>query len=300
MTAPAATGPVPLGMRIAILLAIILPFLGLIAGICLLWGYGFRWTELGLLLAMYYLTGLGITLGFHRLLTHRSFETTRPIRLTLAILGSMAVQGPVFKWVAVHRRHHQHSDAEGDPHSPHLHGKGFLGVLRGLYHSHMGWLLAREPDNLDRHIADLLSDRHLRIIDALFPLWIVIGLLIPTVLGGILSGTWFGALLGFLWGGLARIFLVHHTTWSINSACHVWGQQPFRSRDESRNNVVFGVLALGEGWHNNHHAFPTSARHGLRWWQLDLTYVLIRLLQAFRLAWDVRLPSQEAIAIRSC
>ena len=218
-------------MRTAILLTVILPFVGLIAGIVLLWGHGFSWAHLIVLLVMYHLTALGVTLGYHRLFTHRAFETFRPIRLILGILGSMAVQGPLLKWVAVHRRHHQHSDEPGDPHSPHLHGPGVLAMLRGLVHAHTGWLFSADTPGLDRYIGDLLPDRTLRAVSKLFPLWVVIGLLIPAALGGLLTWTWFGVLVGFIWGGLARVFLVHHMTWSINSVCHLWGRQPFRARD---------------------------------------------------------------------
>lgn len=285
-------------MRLVILLAVVIPPMGLVVGIVLLWGSGVDWIHLGLLVGMYVLTILGVTVGYHRLFTHRAFETIRPIRIGLAILGSMAVQGPLLKWVAVHRRHHQLSDAPGDPHSPHVHGQGIGRMLRGMWHAHVGWLFRADVPGLRRYVQDLLPDRPLRAVSALFPLWVAMGLLIPAVLGGVLTGTWLGALLGFLWGGLARIFLVHHVTWSINSICHLWGERPFYSRDESRNNFVFGILGLGEGWHNNHHAFPTSARHGLFWWQIDLSYWVIKGLAAVGLAWKVRLPSAQLMAIR--
>lgn len=287
-----------LALRIAILLTVVLPFLGLIAGIVLLWGHGFSWAQLVPLLVMYAASALGVTVGFHRLFTHRSFETIQPVRLALAIMGSMAVQGPLLKWVAVHRRHHHHSDAPGDPHSPHLHGTGFLAMLRGIWHAHTGWLFEPDGPGLYKYVGDLLSDRVLSAISALFPLWVALGLLIPAGLGGLLTGTWWGAFLGFIWGGLIRVFVVHHVTWSINSVCHIWGRQPFRSHDQSRNNVVFGLLGMGEGWHNNHHAFPTSARHGLRWWEIDVTYLIIRAMAAVRLAWKVRVPTADAIAAR--
>lgn len=284
--------------RAAILIAVVLPFVGLIVAVALLWGYGFSWLQLVLLVGMYHLTMLGVTLGFHRLFTHRSYETTRWIQVILAVLGSMAVQGPLIKWVAVHRRHHQLSDRQGDPHSPHLHGVGIFGVLRGIWHAHLGLLFERDAPDLYRYVGDLLPDRLLRSVSRLFPLWVVIGLIAPAGVAGLATRSWWGVLLGFLWGGLARVFLVHHTAWSVNSICHLFGRQPFRSADESRNNFAFGVLALGEGWHNNHHAFPTSARHGLGWWQLDATYLVIRALSAAGLAWKVRLPAPQAIAAR--
>ena len=292
---PEAPAPhASLGVRIATLLSVTLPFLGLLAAFVLLWGQGFSWVDLGLLLGMYALTGLGITVGFHRLFSHRSFETTGVVQFIFAVLGSMAVQGPVLRWVAMHRRHHQFSDQHDDPHSPHHRGRGVWGVLRGLWHSHLGWLFKPEPVNMNRYVKDLQQSKPLRAASALFPLWVFIGLAIPTVLGWLLTGGWLGALFGLLWGGLARIFLVHHVTWSVNSVCHLWGKRPYESRDESRNNALFGILALGEGWHNNHHAFPTSARHGLRWWQIDVSYWTIRLLALFGLAWEVRLPAKQS------
>jgi stearoyl-CoA desaturase (delta-9 desaturase) len=282
-------------MRLANLAGVVLPFLGLLAGMVFVWGWGFGWVELGLLLGMYAVTALGITVGFHRLFTHRSFETNGVVKSILGIFGSMALQGPLVQWVAVHRKHHHHSDEAGDPHSPHQGGRGFLGFLSGFWHAHVGWLFRPDPPDLEHYAKDLRQSRLMRVLSALFFVWVALGLLIPAVLGGLLTGTWMGVLLGFLWGGLARIFLAHHVTWSINSVCHLWGQQPFISRDQSRNNVVFGILGFGEGWHNNHHAFPTSARHGLSWWQIDVSYWTIRALALVRLAWNVRLPSAQAL-----
>lgn len=282
------------GMQLATLAAVIVPFLGLIVAGYLSWGRGFHRVELGLLAGLYVLTGLGITVGFHRLFTHRSFETRRPIEVLLAIFGSMAVQGTLLEWVARHRRHHQHSDRPDDPHSPHQHGGGMLGLLRGAWHAHIGWAFARNRPNLSHYVKDLQQDSLLRLVSALFPVWVVLGLLIPAAAGGLLTGSWTGAWTGLLWGGLVRICLVHHVTWSINSVCHLWGTRPYPVADQSRNNLVFGVLALGEGWHNNHHTFPTSARHGLRWWQVDLSYYVIRTLALTGLAWNVRLPAARA------
>ncbi len=276
------------------LLGVLIPFLGLVAAIGSLWGRGIQWTELSLLIGMYVATGLGITVGFHRLFVHRSFETVRPVKFALAVLGSMSVQGPLLRWAAYHRRHHKHSDEPEDPHSPHRFGEGLWGVIAGAWHAHLGWMFAAAPPNLGRYVRDLYADKLLRLVSRLFGLWVILGLLIPTAIGGLLSGTWTGALLGFLWGGLARIFLVHHVTWSINSVCHIWGRRPFKVRDESRNNFLCGFLAMGEGWHNNHHAFPTSARHGLRWWEFDFSFLVIRLLELLGLAWRVRVPTPAA------
>jgi stearoyl-CoA desaturase (Delta-9 desaturase) len=285
-----APAPVSIGARVATLLAIVLPLLGLLAAAIFLWGSGFHWSELGILAGMYTLTALGITVGYHRLFTHKSFETNAVVQSILAVLGSMAAQGSVLKWVAMHRRHHQHSDRREDPHSPHHYGAGVLGILRGLWHAHVGWLFRPDPPNLVRYVNDLRRSRLLIWLSTLMPLWVLVGLLVPTILGAALIGGWTGALFGLLWGGLVRVFLVHHVTWSVNSVCHLWGQRPFPGHDESRNNFIFGVLAFGEGWHNNHHAFPTSARHGLRWWQVDLSYWIIRAMSWTGLAWNVRLP----------
>jgi stearoyl-CoA desaturase (delta-9 desaturase) len=287
---------ISLGTRLVTLAAVVLPLLGLVAAAAFLWGWGFSWVDLGLLLGMYLLTALGITVGFHRLFVHRSFETYVGVKFVLAVLGSMAVQASLFSWVAQHRAHHQFSDQPDDPHSPHHSGTGLLGWLRGFWHAHIGWAFDPDRPDLARYVKDLQRSRALRVASALFPLWVALGLLLPAAVGGLIAGAWMGALLGLIWGGLVRIFLVHHVTWSINSACHIWGLRPYKSADESRDNFVFGILALGEGWHNTHHAFPTSARHGLRWWQLDLSYWFIRALALLGLAWDVRLPSKEAQA----
>jgi stearoyl-CoA desaturase (delta-9 desaturase) len=289
----------PLSVRIANLIAVILPLAGLAAAIVLLWGTGFSWVHLGLMFGMYAATVLGVTVGFHRLFTHRAFDTNPIVKAIFAIFGSMAVQGPLLKWVALHRQHHQHSDGDDDPHSPHAGvGEGVLGMLKGMWHAHIGWMFKPDRPDLLRYAADLQKDRLLRWISATFPLWVVLGLVIPTVLGGLLTMSWTGALCGFLWGGLARIFLAHHVTWSINSVCHIWGSQPFDSHDESRNNFVFGVLAMGEGWHNNHHAFPRSARHGLRWWEPDVSYWIICAMEWMHLARRINVPTTQAISAK--
>jgi stearoyl-CoA desaturase (delta-9 desaturase) len=280
-------------MRAINLVAVLGPPAGLVTAIALLWGVAFDWVHLAILGGMYVATGVGITVGYHRLFTHRSFRTSRPVAAILAALGSMAVEGPVLHWVAVHRRHHQHSDGRDDPHSPHGHGAGAMSVVRGMWHAHVGWMFRRDAAGLAGYVRDLGKDPMIRWMSHLFPLWVLASLLIPAALGGLITGTWTGALLGFLWGGLARLFLVHHVTWSINSVCHIWGTRPFECHDESRNNAIFGVLGFGEGWHNNHHAFPTSARHGLRWWQIDVSYLIIRGLALVRLASDVRVPTPE-------
>jgi stearoyl-CoA desaturase (delta-9 desaturase) len=283
--------------RLVILLAVILPFFGFILAIVSFWGWGCNWMIIGLLAVMYVLTGLGITVGYHRLFTHQAFETSRVVKFIFGILGSMAVQGPLLRWVALHRLHHQCSDHDGDPHSPTHHGQGIIGVFRGLFHAHMGWLFTRETPDLARYVKDLRKSKMIRSVSALFPLWVVMGLTIPTLLGWLMVGGWQGALLGLIWGGLARIFLVHHVTWSINSVCHLWGHQPYKVKDHSKNNFIIAVLALGEGWHNNHHAFPTSARHGLRWWQFDFSFLVIRIMAFLHLVWKVKVPAKQLITV---
>lgn len=284
----------PLRMWVANIVAVVLPFLGLVVAIVSLWGRGLGGIELGLLAGMCLPTMLGITVGFHRLFTHRAFETNRVVQFVLAALGSMAVQGPLLQWVATHRRHHQHSDRPDDPHSPHHSGWGLAGLLRGVWHAHLGWMFGPDPPGQARYAADLRGNGLLRAASNLFPVWVIAGILIPAVLGGLLTGSWSGAVFGLVWGGLARIFITHHLTWSVNSVCHLWGRRPFQSPDRSRNNFLFGVLTLGEGWHNNHHAFPTSARHGLRWWQFDPSYWVIRALALLGLAWNVKHPVTAA------
>ncbi|MFM7051629.1 MAG: acyl-CoA desaturase [Planctomycetota bacterium] len=287
-------------VRAGTIAAVAVPPIALVAVMALAWGGWFGWVDLALMVGMYVLTGLGVTIGYHRLVTHRSFRAKRPIEWFFAVAGSMAAQGPILWWAATHRRHHQHSDHEHDPHSPHAGQKpGFVGRVRGFMHSHIGWLFADLRADAVRYIPDLTSDRALKRISSLFPLWVLLGLALPAAIGGLVTMSWMGALLGFLWGGLVRMFLLHHVTWSVNSVCHLWGARDYRSGDESRNNPVMGVLALGEGWHNNHHAFPASARHGLKWWQFDLSWIVIRSLEKLGLAEKVRIPSAERLAARA-
>jgi stearoyl-CoA desaturase (delta-9 desaturase) len=240
---------------------------------------------------MYVAVGLGVTVGFHRLLTHRSFRTHAWLRLALAALGSAAVEGPVIEWVANHRKHHRFSDEEGDPHSPHVsHGDGLGGAARGLLHAHLGWVFAFAGAGVaseQRYAKDLLEDDAVRFVDSTFLLWVIAGLAVPFGLGVALTGSLIGGLTGMLWGGAVRIFLVHHATFSINSLCHYFGRQPYMTSDESRNLAWLALLTLGESWHNNHHAFPASARHGLGRHQLDPSALVIAALERLGLAWDV-------------
>lgn len=281
------------GARMIVLISVVLPPLALATVMWLAWGRGFGVLDLSIFFGMYLFCGLGITVGFHRYFTHKSFDCPRWMKILLGVAGSMAVQGDLFWWCAVHRQHHQHSDHEHDPHSPHV-GSGSR-IKRFIY-SHFGWLFKIESPDEQRYVPDLMADPDLRAISRLFPLWVTLSMAIPAVLGGVISGTWLGALTGLLWGGLVRVFFEHHVTWSVNSVCHIWGAQPYDSHDHSRNNVLVGVLALGEGWHNNHHAFPTSARHGLAWWQFDASWITIRLMSLLGMASKVKLPTPERMA----
>jgi stearoyl-CoA desaturase (Delta-9 desaturase) len=252
------------------------------------WGGSLRWSDLVVLAIVYSLTGLGVTVGFHRLFTHRSFKTGPVLRLALGALGSAAVEGPLIEWVSNHRKHHQFSDDAGDPHSPHHHGSGFSGALRGLLHAHLGWILKGDAASTpERFAKDLLDDPVARTIDRWFLLWVLAGLALPFALGAALTGTITGALTALLWGGAVRMFLLHHATFSINSLCHFFGGRPFRTGDESRNLAWLAVPTFGEAWHNNHHAFPTAARHGHTRWQLDPSWWVIAGLARSGLAWNV-------------
>lgn len=280
-------------VRFTLLLGILIPPVALLVAMYLSWNRGFGVVDLCLLVGMYLLTGFGITIGFHRYFSHKSFDAPRPVVFILGLCGSMAMQGPIFWWVATHRCHHQHSDHDLDPHSPYA--PGGHGWLRGFWHAHMGWLFKPSTEPVERYVPDLKKDPMLRWLDTHFLGLTFLGLAIPTVIGGLVTWSWFGAFTGLLWGGLIRILVEHHATWSVNSICHIWGSQPYNSKDESRNNAIVGVIALGEGWHNNHHAFPTSARHGLKWWQFDSSWMIIRTLQAFGLVTNVRVPSADRL-----
>ncbi len=282
--------------RNANLSAVIIPFVALIVGGALLWNRLLDPLDLGVLAVMYLITGMGITVGYHRLLTHRAFETHRWIRYAFAIAGSMALEGGVIDWVADHRKHHTFPDEEGDPHSPHVHdADGVKGVLQGLWHAHTGWLFSTHGQaSSRRYAADLVSDPTMRKINRRFPLIALIGLLIPAALGYALSGgSWMAALSVYVWAGLVRVFLVHHVTWSINSICHVFGKRRFDVRDQSTNVFWLALPSLGEAWHHNHHAFPRSAFHGLRWYELDPSGWLILAMGKVGLAWDVVTVSPE-------
>jgi stearoyl-CoA desaturase (delta-9 desaturase) len=281
--------------------AAVVPFLGFLVAVVLLWGGLVTGRDLAIFAVLYALTGFGVTIGFHRLLTHRSFTAPTPVRATFAVLGSMSVQGAVIHWVADHRKHHTYADEDGDPHSPHGQaGHGWRAVVRGLWHAHTGWLFDRsERASARRFARDLRADPVIRFVDRWFPAWALLGLAIPFAAGfGLSGGELAAGLTGLLWGGLVRIFVQHHATWSVNSICHMYGSRPFVTDDESRNNWAVALVSLGEGWHHNHHAFPTSARHGLRWHQLDPSYAIIWLMKRARLVRDVKMPRPSEVARR--
>jgi stearoyl-CoA desaturase (delta-9 desaturase) len=272
--------------RNANLAGVVVPFLGVIAAIVLLWNSMVDWTDIAIMIVMYMLSAVGVTLGFHRLLTHRAFQSYPWVEYSLAVLGSLSLQGSVMDWVADHRKHHAHTDKEGDPHSPHVgHGTG----LRGFWHAHAGWLLETQGKaDWRKYAPDLYEDPKMRRIGKMFPLLALASLLLPTLAGFVLQGfTAKGALEGYIWGGLVRVFFGHHVTWSVNSICHIFGERRFDVEDRSTNVWWLAPFSLGESWHHNHHAFPRSAFHGMKWWELDITGLMIRAMAKLGLAWNV-------------
>jgi stearoyl-CoA desaturase (delta-9 desaturase) len=279
----------PNAHRVVTLIAVVLPPLGILAVIGTRWGVAVKPVDLVLFALFYVIPGLGITVGFHRYFTHRSFETSRPLKTLLAVLGSMTSQGPVCQWVSDHRKHHAHSDVEGDPHSPHVgSGAGLMGAVRGFWHSHVGWLFSTKGLVVrTKYGRDLLEDAIVRNVDRLYFLWVTLGFVLPFAVGYLLDGVR-GGVEATIWGGLVRIAVFQHITWSVNSICHMFGRRDFDVRDESRNNWLLALPSLGEAWHNNHHAFPSSAVHGLDDKQLDLSGFLIHQMERIGLVWDVK------------
>lgn len=278
----------------------VLPILALGVVAWQLWSSLLGWSDLIVFAIMYVSTGLGITVGFHRLFTHRSFKTGKAVRAILAALGSAAIEGPVISWVADHRKHHAYSDKPGDPHSPHVdHGHGLKGALNGLFHAHVGWLFIHTERGLkSRYAPDLLKDPIVSFINRTFLLWVLAGLAVPFLLGWVIGGSLATALTGLLWGGAVRMLVLHHATYSINSLCHFFGRRRFETDDESRNVWWLSFVTFGEAWHNNHHAFPTSARHGLSRWNFDPSAWVIWALEKTGLAWDVVRVSPERQAAK--
>ncbi|UUU41655.1 acyl-CoA desaturase [Streptomyces sp. NBC_00162] len=284
--------------QIALLLFITVPFLALLAAIPLAWGWGVSWLDLGLMVFMYFLACHGITIGFHRYFTHGSFKAKRPLRIALAVMGSMAVEGPLVRWVADHRKHHKYSDHEGDPHSPWRFGETLPALMKGLWWAHIGWLFDEEQTDQQKYAPDLIKDPAIRRISRDFIFWTMVSLAIPPLVGGLVTMSWWGAFTAFFWGSLVRVALLHHVTWSINSICHAVGKRPFKSRDRSGNVWWLAVLSCGESWHNLHHADPTSARHGVLRGQVDSSARLIRWFEQLGWASDVRWPSADRIEAR--
>jgi stearoyl-CoA desaturase (delta-9 desaturase) len=285
--------------QLALLLFIALPFVALVAAVPLafLWG-GVSWLDLGLMVAMYFVGCHGITIGFHRYFTHGSFKAKRPLRIALAVMGSLAVEGPLVRWVADHRKHHKFSDADGDPHSPWRFGETLPALMKGLWWAHIGWLFDEEQTSQHKYAPDLIGDPAIRAVSRQFALWTVVSLTLPPLVGGLVTMSWWGAFTAFFWGSLVRVALLHHVTWSINSICHAVGKRPFKSRDRSGNVWWLAVLSCGESWHNLHHADPTSARHGVLKGQVDSSARLIRWFERFGWASDVRWPSATRIESR--
>jgi stearoyl-CoA desaturase (delta-9 desaturase) len=281
------------------LVVTLLPFLAVGLAMWRLWGVGISGLDLTLFLSFYLFSGLGITVGYHRLFTHRSFRAVRPVRVVLAFAGSLAVEGSPIDWCATHRRHHAFADQYGDPHSPHLaQAAGIKGVLLGLWHGHMGWLFDDEATDPEEWVPDLAADKDIMAISKAFP-WITIGSFVaPPLIALAVTQSFGAAVTAFLWASLVRIFLLHHVTWSINSICHFYGKEAYKARDESKNVWALSSISFGESWHNNHHAFPWSARLGLKFWQVDMGWYAIRTLKFFRLVRDIKVPTTDQMQKR--
>lgn len=284
------------GQMIVLKTFLLIPFAALVAALPMAWGWGLNWLDLGLAAAFYVIATLGVTVGYHRYFTHGAFKAGRPLRVALAVAGSMAVQGSVIFWVASHRRHHAFADRDGDPHSPWLFGTTPAALARGFWHAHMGWMFRREVTNYERFAPDLLADGDLRVVNRFFWLWITLSLALPAALGGLLSWSWWGAVTAFFWAGLVRVCVLHHVTWSVNSICHMIGERPFAARDRSANFWPLAILSFGESWHNLHHADPTSARHGVKRGQIDISARVIWLFEKLGWVHDVRWPTPARLA----
>ncbi|HEX9334516.1 MAG TPA: acyl-CoA desaturase [Pseudonocardiaceae bacterium] len=290
------SGKRPIAAHVSVYLFAVVPFLALLAVVPIVWGWGLSWLDLGLAAVTYTLTCLGVTVGFHRYFTHSAFKARRWLRVTMAVVGSMAVQGPILHWVADHRRHHAFSDRDGDPHSPWLFGNSPAALARGFWHAHMGWIFERDLTNQRRFAPDLLADKDIRVVHKLFGLCTAVTMLAPAVIGGLVTWSWWGAVTGFFWAGLVRVAVLHHVTWSINSICHMIGRRPFAARDRSANVWPLAILSMGESWHNLHHADPTCARHGVRRGQVDVSARVIWLFEKAGWAYDVRWPTPRRLA----
>jgi stearoyl-CoA desaturase (Delta-9 desaturase) len=281
--------------QVALAIFIAVPFLAVLAAVPVAWGGWLGWTDVVIFFVAYAISGHGITVGFHRLFTHKSFKPNRAVKIALAVAGSLAIQGPVIRWVADHRKHHKFSDRDGDPHSPWRYGNDIKALSKGFMHAHMGWLFNPEQTPQRKYAPDLMKDRDLVRISRLFPLWVAVSLLAPALAGGLLTLSWQGAVTAFFWGSLVRVSLLHHVTWSINSICHTIGDRPFVSRDKSANVWWLAIPSMGESWHNLHHADPTCARHGVLKGQVDTSARIIWLMEKVGWVHDVRWPVKERI-----
>jgi stearoyl-CoA desaturase (delta-9 desaturase) len=284
--------------RVILSLFIALPFLAILAVIPVAWGGWLGWRDIVIAAVMYVISGHGVTVGFHRYFTHGSFKANRGLKIALAIAGSMAIEGPVTRWVADHRRHHAFSDTEGDPHSPWRYGNDFRSLCKGLFYAHVGWLFDVEQTDQKRFVPDLLADKDVARVAKAFPVLVVVSLLLPAVLGGLITQSLTGALTAFFWASVIRIGVLHHITWSINSICHTWGSRPFKTRDRAVNVWWLAAISGGESWHNLHHADPTCARHGVDKGQIDSSARLISLFERLGWATDVRWPKQARLDAR--
>ncbi len=293
---PITDGQRGIAAQLAVYGFTVLPLLALLAAVPLAWGWGLSWTDVAIAAVFYVISGMGITVGFHRLFTHGSFKANRALKIALAGAGQMAAQGPVIIWVADHRRHHAFSDREGDPHSPWLYGTSMAAMARGFWHAHMGWIFDRDNTNQQRFAPDLLADKTVALQSRYFWVWMLLSLVAPGVAGGLITMSWHGALTAFFWAGLVRIALLHHVTWSVNSICHMIGERPFAARDKSANFWPLALLSFGESWHNLHHADPTCARHGVLRGQLDISARTIWLFEKFGWATKVRWPNAQRLA----
>jgi stearoyl-CoA desaturase (delta-9 desaturase) len=293
---PQVLPPLPTGKNLLVKLFVVVPFVAVGAAVPFAWGWGLSGLDVGLAMFFYFLTLGGTTVGYHRYFTHRAFKARRSLRITLAVVGSMALQGPVITWVADHRRHHAFTDREGDPHSPWLFGTTPVAIARGFWHSHVGWMLRHERSNPARFAPDLLADPDIARVNRQFAIWTVVSLAAPAVLGGLISLSWWGALTAFFWAALVRVGVQHHVVWSVNSICHMFGARPWATRDRSTNFWPLAIATMGECWHNLHHADPTCARHGVGRGQLDMSARIIAVLERFGWAYDVRWPTPSRLA----
>ncbi|MDA2811230.1 fatty acid desaturase [Nocardiopsis sp. RSe5-2] len=285
--------------RITVFVFVLVPLLALVAAVPFAWGWGLSPLDVGIGAAFYLVSGLGITVGFHRHFTHGSFKANRPLRIALAVAGSLAIEGSVIKWVADHRRHHKYADAEGDPHSPWRFGDDWRSVAKGLFYAHMAWMfLSEEKTSPKRFAPDLLKDKDIVRVDKLFVPLVLFSLLAPAAIGGLVTMSWWGAFTAFFWAGLVRVALLHHVTWSINSICHTIGEENFEVRDRSRNVWWLAIPSFGESWHNLHHADPTCARHGVLKGQVDISARIIWAFEKLGWATKVRWPNAERLAAK--